>query len=665
MSDQDTSHADLMDLSSRIAYEPELYEEPVGGSLPVTVTVNGKHFAVLNSEVDPVTGLDALTLQNVVTREVTVAFQGTSGMTDVLTDGTLVTTATPAQYTAAVAYVERMSGRYGPVGSVCGNSLGGGLAAYVGVRDSSITTVTVNPAPVPAKASGARVGNVTNYISTLDPLHRAVVGGGFADRVVGAVVSYEGTSAHVAFIGTNHVGSDRGDPEVTPYNASMSVPFSLFHPNRVLAEGAFGGRIRVTTDALLLMGQGLGRQRDDLNAVATAELTGTSTELEKYDHQIQIREEQLHQLFRTHALEWYRPVREAIDLMSDQIETLVRGSWRLLTVPPAARPVCGWLLDELADLIDRLSRHAQEVGAASVVAAADAAWETQSEVFTRGTRQLTGGLRKELSQLDRARVLVDHKWQMFQKMTAAVHAAIGRADEAIAADLAAGHAPSAPLSTGAFPPWPPGQVRPIQESAAQARLQVIIDRRQQIAGDMVGALATGLCLALSGALEHLLTQILSATVAMENVCADIRTAVIVATANPLVVVGSHLTGTDDELDEFRRRFVRTSGRIEEGLAGARGMVWQVQDAIGNLPALVPQFAVYLEASLFSDAVLESAYDSLIKVRSLAERSELSFAEVDHQLGDHDAQLIDAMGERAADLRRDLSLVGENITVMVC
>lgn len=167
----DSSDDDLMDLLSRYGYPADL---EAGDRL----LVNGKCFVLEDIVSDPATGLDAFTFRNTNTDELTVSFQGSVDGKDFLADATLVTSLTPAQYGAAEKYlkhVEQKNGR--AVGSVCGNSLGGGLAAYIAVRYPRIRAVTLNPAPVPERYVGVAAPNVRNYISATDPLYRALVAG--------------------------------------------------------------------------------------------------------------------------------------------------------------------------------------------------------------------------------------------------------------------------------------------------------------------------------------------------------------------------------------------------------------------------------------------------------------------------------------------------------
>jgi hypothetical protein len=326
--------------------------------------------------------------------------------------------------------------------------------------------------------------------------------------------------------------------------------------------------------------------------------------------------------------------------------------------------VCGWLISGLIDEIDTLARQMQQAGDVSAESMADAAWEQYRDLFLLGATEISGGLINEIGVLKRDEALVQHKWVTFEQMTRAACAAISEADHAAAASIAAGRAPAAPVVPLYTPSWPAGQVYPIEESVAKRGLQMIIDQRQQVAGELVGLLGTGVATRLALAIEGFLSLGLLTVVAIESCCAQITAAINVATYAPAVVVGSKLTGTDDDLDEFRRSFNRRAATILDGAADVRSVIWQIQDTLANLPYLVQSFGVYLESSLFSDQEIESAYDALITVRSLTERSALAYGEVDFQLGEHDARLIEALADRSVDLRSDLLMMGRNITEMV-
>ncbi len=91
------------------------------------------------------TGLDAMTVRNEVTKEVTIVFVGTDaagkyGNQDILTDIQLLSPIEPRQIKAARAYYKEMSEKY-EISSITGNSLGGGLSLAVGVQNPHLNVL--------------------------------------------------------------------------------------------------------------------------------------------------------------------------------------------------------------------------------------------------------------------------------------------------------------------------------------------------------------------------------------------------------------------------------------------------------------------------------------------------------------------------------------------
>ncbi|WLR41520.1 hypothetical protein LC087_11530 [Bacillus carboniphilus] len=113
---------DLVELAGFHAYKE--YEEDR------IFKVNGKDFRKINTRYDGINGLDALTVQNVTTNEITVVYVGTdtSQKADLITDVQLLSEQTPAQITDTRKYYNEMDELFKDVGSVTsvtGNSLGG------------------------------------------------------------------------------------------------------------------------------------------------------------------------------------------------------------------------------------------------------------------------------------------------------------------------------------------------------------------------------------------------------------------------------------------------------------------------------------------------------------------------------------------------------------
>ncbi|MCY8015109.1 DUF2974 domain-containing protein, partial [Bacillus haynesii] len=118
-------------------------------------TVNGHEYYVVNTLYNQPSGLDVMTVVNKETDEVIVVYQGTdagktNGMQDILTDAQMAGSITPKQVEAARDYYDQMKAKYGDkLTSVCGNSLGGGLANAVAVEHPDVKAVTINPSILP------------------------------------------------------------------------------------------------------------------------------------------------------------------------------------------------------------------------------------------------------------------------------------------------------------------------------------------------------------------------------------------------------------------------------------------------------------------------------------------------------------------------------------
>ncbi|HEY0186381.1 MAG TPA: Mbeg1-like protein [Cellulomonas sp.] len=651
----ETNHDDLMDLASRWAYaSPDVGDK---------VDVNGTEFTVVHTRHDTATGLDAYTFRNPDTDELTVAFTGTESLDDWIADATLLTQWDPAQYQAAEHYVQEMAGRYGPIGTVCGNSLGGGLAAYVAARNPSITAVTVNPAPVPDSLVGAAAPNVYNYISRADVLHRLVVAGGLEDRIIGHQISFAGTSMGVDFIGANHIGSDRGDPDETPYDGSMAVPFSLFHPNRVLAAGRYGALVDITPENLRMMVEGLQRQRTDLLTVQETELVGVEAELREYGAGLSAREEAIRHLLHEVVGRRFASVRTLAGEIRDGIERTLCSPLISFPEPPLVLRAA-WLLvhQDVKHAVAEMVTAVQEIGDFAVQEAVDAAWDRYRAVFSDESASLTQALADQSLALQDDLHLVDAKWERFLEGATTVADAVTQADQETAAAIASRScAPHAVHATvGA---WPTQVVHPLKDDTVKQFRQSYVDERQRIAGDLAVKVGAGLAAALGPASAKaavLIVQLEILELCLGAAQGTLRVAAKVASYSPLAL----LTGTSDDLDRFQQAVRDLYDDVRSASDEWQQAIAQITTALDRVPEVVLTLGDYLEQSFFSDDQIETAYDAFLKCQNVVDCSETAFGEAGYQLDEHDASAIDALAGRADSLRRDLATVGDSLAEMV-
>jgi hypothetical protein len=178
---------DLVELAGKKAYT----KPPVDD----TFTINGNQYIVLDVHYNDPTGLDALTVKNINTNEITVVFVGTdataeNGSQDVLTDMQLLSDLTLAQLEAAYSYLVEADNKFlemGGVSSVTGNSLGGPLANYAVRNRPDIRSVTLNPALFPKGVMdpNKNYDNITNYFTNYDVLTGTLIALNLDSRIPG------------------------------------------------------------------------------------------------------------------------------------------------------------------------------------------------------------------------------------------------------------------------------------------------------------------------------------------------------------------------------------------------------------------------------------------------------------------------------------------------
>ncbi len=647
------SHDDLMDIASRFSYDNLL--DP--GEL---IVVNGVEFEIVRVKQDLRTGLDAFVLRTKGVHGLVVAFQGTQGATDVRMDAGLLLPGVPAQYASALEYVREVERDIGPVGSVCGNSLGGGLAAYVAALNPQMLAVTVNPAPVPAGMAGRPAPNVYNYISEADVLNRAMASANLGDRVLGHKVPFNGTRITFKFLGENHVG---GSGMEGPYDASMAVPFSLFHANRVLSGGTYGPLVDITVDNLQLMVGGLQRQREDLLTVLAADLVGIEVELRAYAATLSARDDAVRRALRDLVETKYAPVRRAIGQLGEQIERVLRSP--LISFPSPPGPLqLAWVPVRAAALAaaDELAVAVQQLEDFAAGDAADSAWRTWCALFLDESETLTAVLAEQSVTLQGDLGLVDAKWVRFQESAGAVADAVAQADEQAAAAIASRSSAPDAVPTR-VEPWPPGAVEPLQEDMVKQFHQTVADLRAEVVGEVLAKLGASLADALTTPVK-LAPGLIVTMEAIEEILrvaqGALRVAALSAAVSPVAVI----TGKSDDLIRFQRRVRDLYADLRASSDEWQYTIAEVSRSLDRLPDAVLTLEDYFQQTFFSDAQIEIAYNAFLKCRNLVERSATAFGEAQYQLDEHSAAAVDALADRAGNLRQDLSTVSETLTEMV-
>ncbi|KAA0565733.1 hypothetical protein F0342_03295 [Bacillus sp. CH30_1T] len=178
---------DLVELAGLHAYKEKKVDS--------YIKVNDTKYRVLNTQYNHPTGLDALTVRNELTKEITIVYVGTdaaaeNGKQDLLTDAQLLSDLTLPQLETAQDYYNNMNKKYESIGgvkSVTGNSLGGPLANSVAINHPEVTSVTLNPALLPKGMadSDKPYDNITNYFTNYDVLTGTLIALNLDSRIPG------------------------------------------------------------------------------------------------------------------------------------------------------------------------------------------------------------------------------------------------------------------------------------------------------------------------------------------------------------------------------------------------------------------------------------------------------------------------------------------------
>ncbi|WP_406686151.1 SA1320 family protein, partial [Rossellomorea vietnamensis] len=170
----------------------EAYKKP---KRDTELYVNDVEFIVVDTHYGDLTGLDALTVVNTDTDEVSIVYVGTdagadNGKQDLLTDAQLLSDLTLPQLEAAQEYYNKMNKKYeslGGVKSVTGNSLGGPLANSVAIAHPEVKSVTLNAALLPKGMADPdkSYDNITNYFTNYDVLTGTLIALNLDSRIPG------------------------------------------------------------------------------------------------------------------------------------------------------------------------------------------------------------------------------------------------------------------------------------------------------------------------------------------------------------------------------------------------------------------------------------------------------------------------------------------------
>ena len=201
------SDKDLVELAGYHAYRHYKVDE--------NIEVNGNEFSVINTEYNNDSGLDALTVRNLDSNELTIVFVGSEQVKEDWLDTNLklLSDIPPAQLKDAVKYFEEVNNKYGKVSSLTGNSLAGALTNVVAIENPRVKAVTLNPAMLPAGVVDPtkNYSNITNYYSKYDFLTSTQGTLQLENRIPGNKSAINNGLPHFSMFTSNHTGYVEAD----------------------------------------------------------------------------------------------------------------------------------------------------------------------------------------------------------------------------------------------------------------------------------------------------------------------------------------------------------------------------------------------------------------------------------------------------------------------
>ncbi|BCB05814.1 SA1320 family protein [Bacillus sp. KH172YL63] len=245
------------------------------------LTVNGIDYLVLDTVYGDITGLDAMTVINQKSREISIIYVGTdaaadNGKQDLLTDAQLLSDLSLPQLKAAQEYYNKMNQKYESIGgvkSVAGNSLGGPLANSVAITHPEVKSVTLNPALLPKGMvdPNKNYDNITNYFTNYDVLTGTLIALNLDSRIPGKrydiSTGIPETGEGFNILKNNHTGYieggkyEIGQPDSPGHGYIYDEADAHIMTSIWTGEPLYGGhseRIEINRDNLNLLAEAMG-----------------------------------------------------------------------------------------------------------------------------------------------------------------------------------------------------------------------------------------------------------------------------------------------------------------------------------------------------------------------------------------------------------------------
>ncbi|MBC1914141.1 hypothetical protein HCA73_15930 [Listeria booriae] len=672
------SDQDLIILAGNTAYYNKFVDKEI------TVIPDVGTFIVLDTTTKD-SGLNALTLQNTTTKEITIVYQGTdtTQVPDITTDLSLPGTVPNNQLEDAEKYFIDQSKAYanqmnGNEIAVCGNSLGGALANQVAVNHPEIRSVTLNPAILPGDLKGNH-DNITNYMSDGDILTKGEKALGMGGQIPGKHVDINTSLPGFSNIAPNHMGyiNDKDDPTAqhdvvingvsVPFGADRFLPVSIW--GDTILEATFtptGKKIKIDTQALRILKQKMNNLIIENIKVAQSCLDNSTDLVESEGVKIDDRKQRLEVgLDEMLASTWFGRLllgQGSLQQFEEELSPLGTVSGLVLEVLDSIRSLP--LISTIIDYSIGTALHINPLAGISLILVDTFA--DVEEFLRRLAKVKREDIPKLLNGIDNSFVdavveelqgyyqIVDTNKELlttqgldFGEKVGELATAMEEADKL--------------YESGDTPPaitLPPVVQVTLDQNSSYLKVNPL-QSQQNTLDNNCEEFAKAASNYLRPVLESLASKLNQISMAIDTAVAELNVGIVglgTLKNNNLFFLLS-ITGTIDNAQDFLRTKISEIQDIQLSVDGAHAATKNLQD---NLYDLLKAYRPFIESALFEGTKLLSVMQFNKEAWNIYTNMEVVFRDIQYQLSENESKAVDAMSNVARDFGENLLIMADQI-----
>lgn len=661
-----TTHEDMIELDGFWAYEIQSNSKAYDVGTEITLR-SGHVFIINNIKNDSDSGLNAITLTNKDTGEVVVIFVGTVGITDMIQDGLLVTNITPPQYEAGEAYLREMQDRYGNIAYCGGNSLGGGVGSYAGGK-TGVAVVNLNPAPVPGNMGPVDSSEIYNYIVGNDPLFSAVEAAGMGDRIIGQNVMLP-PGLYANRVLNNHLGDYKdvkvGDETKILYSTATFIPFSIWHKDKIISGGDYGGRVDINSENMELLGMALGQHSLILDAVIKHEFNEAKKELSDFQGRLETRKQEVQEYMKTVLNEVFDPIIRLIETLKNNYYRYRKATIRNLS---SSNKAVGMILDvifkPLDSYLEKLEKYINKL--------IDLTYETIIDTLTKTAcktlfanqdteTSIPNQLIKQHKKINKNIKLVNKRCKYVGTSSKNLALAFKSLDENMASSIA-----SNTCQADVFPmpnvEWPSGEIEELASSYSKQMRDKVKEKTTQRANKEVVTVVNSLVGMLAKPINVSLVKLDFQLEGMEYIYkgATVATTAAFRTIDKMDIFNlteDALEKSADKIDQSYRDFKVFSDELQMSIRS-------INIGLMNIDSVIEKLMPYFVESLMSNSVLESVNSKYAITQQALTLSKETFGEIAYQFQNHQAKAVDLLGDKSKIIQSDFKEVSDSIEKLI-